>query len=49
MVGNFTNIWETFHDHFFGPKALLIPDQVKVLVDMPLQVLVFRLGPLVDG
>ena len=49
MVGNFTNIWETFHDHFFGPKALLIPDQVKDLVDMPLQVLVFKLSPLVDG
>ena len=46
LVRNLTNIWETFHDQILSHGAgRLIPGQAKIL-DMPLQVLFFGLGPI---
>ena len=48
LVWNSTNIWETFHDLLLshGPGRL-ISHQVKDPVDMPLQMLILGLGPLI--
>ena len=47
----FNHMWETFHDFFFFVPLLWkdVWDQRKVLVDMLLQVLTYRLGPLIDN
>ena len=46
LVRNLTNIWETFYDQILPHGAgRLMPGQAKIL-DMPLQVLIFRLGPI---
>ena len=48
----FNHMWEIFHDFFFFFVPLLwkdVWDQRKVLVDMLLQVLTYRLGPLIDN
>ena len=48
LVRNSTNIWETFHDQILSHgTGRLIPDQAKIFVDMPLQVLISRLGPVI--
>ena len=48
IVRNLISIWETFHDHFLSHSTgRLISDQVKVLVNMSLQVLISRLSPLI--
>ena len=46
LVRNLTNIWETFYDQVLPHGAgRLMPGQAKIL-DMPLQVLIFGLGPI---
>jgi len=48
----FDHIWDTYHDHFFfGPVVLIwiIPDQVKVLIDMSFCVLISGLGSLINN
>ena len=46
LVPNSTNIWETFHDQFWSHSTgRLIPNQVKIPIDRPLQFLISGLGP----
>ena len=50
LVRNSTDIWETFRDQFWSHGAgRLIPGQVKVFVDISLQVLVSGLDPLIEN
>ena len=50
MVRNLTHIWATINDQFLSQDTgRLIPDQVKLLLDMSLQVLISGLDPLIGN